>query len=117
MTHSILIVDDVRSLPTVLTPKLQECGYTVRSASSIDEALAEVRRSEPPTFILADRMLEEPIEVRNLARLCDAAPTSMVLVYTARELTSEQEHTILSRGAYRVLDKAAIEQLIADIRL
>jgi ActR/RegA family two-component response regulator len=115
--HAILIVDDSRYLPEVLTRQLRDRGYKVRSVHSIDDALIELRRAEPPTFILADRMLDEPIEVRNLARLCDAAPQSKVLVYTAQELTLEQQNTIQSRGAYRVLDKSAVEQLSDDITL
>jgi CheY-like chemotaxis protein len=115
--HSILIVDDNQRLPEVLTRNLRERNYQVSACHSIEEALAEIRRGEPPTFILADRMLDEPIEVRNLARLCDAAPQSKVLVYTAQELTQDEHRSILNRGAYRVLDKSAVNKLSDDIDL
>ncbi|MGH9428803.1 MAG: response regulator, partial [Terriglobia bacterium] len=115
--HSILIIDDTNSLPSLLTAKLTTEGYEVSSLRSVPEALEHLKQNENPTFILADRMLDEPIEVRDLGRLCEAAPSSKVLVYTAQELSEEEHYAIRNSGAYRVLDKKAVKQLVENIKL
>jgi signal transduction histidine kinase/ActR/RegA family two-component response regulator len=115
--HSILIIDDTNSLLTLLTTKLSTEGYEVHSQRSIHDAFEYLKQHEAPTFVLADRMLDEPIEVRDLGKLCEAAPTSKVLVYTAQELTEEQHYAIRNKGAYRVLDKKAVKHLVENIKL
>jgi DNA-binding NtrC family response regulator len=113
--HSILIIDDRENLSRVLVPQLTQAGYEVHAVNSIVAALERLRHPPSPTFILADRMLDEPIEVRNLARLCETAPGSKVLVYTGQALTDDERYAIRSQGAYRLLDKDFVDQLVKNI--
>jgi ActR/RegA family two-component response regulator len=116
--QSILILDDNEKLARQLAFALAREGYDVKHSTNVEAVLEDLRKSASPTFILADRLLEEPIEQRNLERICEAAPSSKVLVYTRREDLGEDTYfDILNRGAFRVLDKSAISKLINDIKL
>ena len=118
LTNSILIIDDHKEWASRLSGRLAEAGYDVRDLTTMKEALEYLKQHEAPTFILADRMLDEPIETRYLERLCEEVPTSKVLVYTTLdELTPEQRYAIQKKGAYRVLDKGKVAQLVADIKV
>lgn len=114
--RSILIVDDKENLSASLVPQLKQVGFEVQAVGSIDAALERLRHPAPaPTFILADRIMGEPIETRNLARLCDAAPGSKVIVYTAQDLTDDERYAVLRKGAFRLLDKNIIDQFASNI--
>jgi DNA-binding response OmpR family regulator len=66
--YSILIIDNNDRLPEVLADKLTYKGYKVDRVCTVSEAIEFLRRSnDPPTFILADRVLDNgPIEIREL---------------------------------------------------
>lgn len=117
--HSILIIDDTEGLPEVISSQLAKKDYIVHTVSTVAEARVLLTVAEPPTFILADRMLEGgAIEERELARLCREASTvsAEVLVYTDKHsLTEEQQYKILNQGAYRVLDKDDVEKFKNDV--
>src|ERR1044072_489307 len=115
--HSILIIDNADRLPDFLQSKLTTKGYKVDRVHTVKDGIEFLRRSaDPPTFILADRMLDEgPIEVRELEILCREAISfsSEVLVYTNEsELTEEKQYEILNQGAYRVLNKEDVHKLV-----
>jgi CheY-like chemotaxis protein len=117
--HSILIIDDTDSLPEAISSQLSKKNYKVLAVNTVAQARERLRGDDPPTFILADRMLETgAIEVRELGRLCReaAAVAAEVLVYTNKiNLTDEQHNKILNLGAYRVLDKDDVDKFKNDI--
>jgi CheY-like chemotaxis protein len=113
--HSILIIDDTDRLPDVIADKLAKKGYKVHMVHTVAQAREHLKLPEPPTFILADRMLEDgPIEDRELVTLCKEAATvsAEVLVYTDQNnLSEEKQYEILNQGAYRVLSKDDVDKL------
>jgi signal transduction histidine kinase len=117
--HSILIIDDTDFLPEAIASKLVKKGYTVNVVHTVAEARVYLKGPEPPTFVLADRILEiGPIEVRELVGLCRLASvvSAEVLVYTDRDnLSEEKQQEILNKGAYRVLNKDDVEKLKEDV--
>lgn len=117
--HSILIIDDTDFLPEAIASKLTKKGYVVNVVHTVTEGRNYLRRADPPTFVLADRMLDNgPIEVRELVGLCQeaAAVSAEVLVYTDRDnLGEEKQYEILNKGAYRVLNKDDVEKLRDDV--
>jgi CheY-like chemotaxis protein len=117
--HSILIIDDTDSLPEVIAKKLSKKGYRVDTVHSVSQARDRLKLAAPPTFILADRILENgPIEDRELVGLCKEAAivSAEVLVYTDQSNLSEaKQYEILNKGAYRVLNKDDVDKLRDDV--
>lgn len=120
--YSILIIDNADRLPEFLDDKLTAKGYKVNRVHTVNEGIEFLKHSDaPPTFILADRILDNgPIEIRELETLCLVATTvsSEVLVYTNEsELSEEDQYEILNQGAYRVLNKADVHKLVENINI
>lgn len=120
--YSILIIDNADRLPEFLADKLTAKGYKVDRVHTVQEGINFLKRSDdPPTFILADRILDTgPIEVRELEVLClvSATVSSEVLVYTSEnDLSTEQQYEILNQGAYRVLNKTDVKELVENINI
>jgi signal transduction histidine kinase/DNA-binding response OmpR family regulator len=119
--HSILIIDDTDELPEVIAQQLTDQGHIVYRVHTVAQGKEYLKRPDPPTFILADRILElGPIEVRDLVGLCKeaSAVSSEVLVYTEQNnLSQEKQYEILNKGAYRVLDKDDVDKLRDDIEM
>src|SRR4051794_22286295 len=105
--YSILIIDDTDELPKTIANKLTRRGYEVHRVHNVDDGIECLKRPNPPTFILADRKLENgPIEKRELEILRSeaAAVSSEILVYTSLDLSEKDGYEILNKGAYRVLN-------------
>jgi CheY-like chemotaxis protein len=120
--YFILIIDNGDRLPEFLHDKLTTKGYKVDRVHTVNEAIEFLKHSDdPPTFILADRILDNgPIEIRELEILCKVATniSSEVLVYTIEsELSEEDQYEILNQGAYRVLDKEDVHKLVENINI
>jgi signal transduction histidine kinase len=117
--HSILIIDDTDFLPEAIATKLVKKGYTVSVVHTVLEARSYLKSPQPPTFILADRILDNgPIELRELVGLCRLASmvSAEVLVYTDKDnLSKEKQQEILNKGAYQVLSKDDVEKLKDDV--
>jgi ActR/RegA family two-component response regulator len=115
---TVLLVDDSDTFGPTLALELTREGYEVSTARSVIEALQLLGEADRPTFVIADRVLDDvPIETDGLQELISAADGSYVLVYTNRdELQSEEEVSILQKGAFRVLDKHAVEEIVHNIK-
>jgi two-component system alkaline phosphatase synthesis response regulator PhoP len=81
--HNILVVEDEASIASFVALYLKNAGYTVRTATTGSEALAQVA-AEPPALVILDLMLPDVdgIEVCRRIRRSHDVP---ILMLTARD--------------------------------
>jgi DNA-binding response OmpR family regulator len=81
--HNILVVEDEASIASFVALYLKNAGYTVRTATTGSEALAQVA-AEPPALVILDLMLPDldGIEVCRRIRRSHDVP---ILMLTARD--------------------------------
>jgi len=117
--RSVLIVDDNKEFAGLLKDLLEKADYRTEMVFSVDSAIESLISDDKPMFVLCDRMLEgEAIEIRQLRRIWRAARGPFVVIYTTfSDLTQEQIYEIQNRGAIRVIDKKAVDRIVADIEL
>jgi len=114
MVHSVLVVDDERTLRETLAEALEQDGLRVITAADGREAL-ERFRADPPDLLLLDLMLPEisGIEVCRIVRRESAVP---IIMLTARD--GEIDKVVgLELGADDYVTKPfSLRELMARIR-
>ncbi len=111
----ILLVEDDQELSAVVSNRLRESGYEVRTAFTGPEALEQVAEKEPD-LVLLDIMLPEMDGLEVCRRLRSSHPLLYIMMLTAR--TEEMDRVVgLEVGADDYLTKPfSLSELIARVR-
>jgi len=114
-TPDILVVDDEPQVRQVVASYLEGEGFTVRSAGTGTEALAEIARKRPDLIVL-DLMLPEVDGLTVLRRLRSSGDNVPVIVLSARG--EESERVVgLELGADDYVSKpASPREVLARVR-
>lgn len=81
MEKTLLIVDDDRPLRARLVRAMEQRGFAVRDAESVEAALGEIAMS-PPAFALIDMRLEDGTGMQVVEALNDARPDARIVMLT-----------------------------------
>jgi DNA-binding response OmpR family regulator len=111
----ILVVEDDAELSGLVSRRLREAGYGVRTAASGPEALEQVE-AQVPALVLLDVMLPGMDGLEVCRRLRAAHPLLYVIMLTAR--TSEMDRVVgLEAGADDYVTKPfSLEEVLARVR-
>src|SRR2546422_5656395 len=102
--HTILVVDDEKTIADGLRLTLESEGYGVRTAGSVREALGTVVQSEPHAAIV-DLMLPDGDGLQLTRELKRRDPALEVLVITAYGSVRKAMEATKGAGAFHVLEK------------
>jgi two-component system response regulator AtoC len=113
--RSVLIVDDDAEIRTLLAELLKDGGYTVRTAKTGEEALADVAKHKPDLAMM-DVKLPDQDGIAVLRRLKQEHPELDVIVMTAFGGSSTAIKA-MEQGAYDYVTKPfEIDDLLATVR-
>ncbi len=104
MTMQIGIIDDDRSFVAHLTTRLEEAGYEVVSASSVQGALALVAVHRVHTLLMELHLSGGGDGIELLRRLQAKSPDTRIIVMTANASADDYKRA-LRMGAMEVLSK------------
>src|SRR5205809_5379300 len=82
-TQTVLVVEDEASVATFVALYLKNAGYSVRTAATGGEALAQAA-SDPPSLIVLDLMLPD-VDGTEVCRRIRASSDVPILMLTARD--------------------------------
>src|SRR3989442_9925809 len=102
--HTILVVDDEKTIADGLRLMLESEGYGVRTAGSVREALGTVVQGEPHAAIV-DLMLPDGDGLQLTRELKRRDPALEVLVITAYGSVRKAMEATKGAGAFHVLEK------------
>src|SRR6058998_2044942 len=102
--HSILVVDDEKTIADGLRLTLESEGYDVRTAGSVREALAAVLQGDPHAAIV-DLMLPDGDGLHLTRELKRRDPAIEVIVITAYGSVRKAMEATKGAGAFHVLEK------------
>ena len=115
MSTSILVVDDDIRIISALRRTLTYEGYHVSTATSAEDALAQMRRS-PPDVVILDRLLPNMDGIEACRRIRTSYQKVAILMLTARDTVADRVQG-LEEGADDYLIKPfALEELLARIK-
>ncbi len=116
MKADILVVDDDLKITQLLKRVLVLEGYTVRTASSGEEALAEAQVKDPDLVILD--ILMPGIDGIEVCRRLRASPAADVpiLMLTAKDDVADRVHGLDSGADDYVVKPFEIDELLARVR-
>src|SRR5437667_3226435 len=103
-THSILVVDDEKTIADGLRLTLESEGYGVRTAGSVREALGAVVQGDPHAAIV-DLMLPDGDGLQLTRELKRRDPMIEVIVITAYGSVRKAMEATKGAGAFHVLEK------------
>jgi DNA-binding NtrC family response regulator len=103
-THTILVVDDEKTIADGLRLTLEREGYGVRTAGSVREALGALVQGDPHAAIV-DLMLPDGDGLQLTRELKRRDPTLEVLVITAYGSVRKAMEATKGAGAFHVLEK------------
>ena len=108
----VVVVDDDPSVRLMLKMMLNSSGFEVMGeAGDGGEAIGVVRDRQPDVAI-PDLMMPTPA-AEVLPELTDRSPATMVVVFTAVELSHDQRRELLVAGAFAIYHKGDVEELPA----
>jgi len=116
---NVLVVDDDRKIREMLQRVLSREGFAVRTAGSLDEALAALQSASFEAVVLDVRMPDpngverSGLEVLSFMRNDEGLRSIPVLIVTGSELTETEEKAIWGMHAY-VLRKAEGHQPVLE---
>ena len=114
-TKRILVVDDDRSILTILGGLLQRHGYTVLPAATAAAGMALLRK-ERPDVVLLDLGLPDADGLETLAAIRAEQPDVSILILTAQDSLGNAIESI-KRGAFHFVSKPyAPEELLSLIQ-
>src|SRR5258705_5337408 len=102
--HTILVVDDEKTIADGLRLTLESEGYGVRTAGSVREALGALVQGDPPPAIV-DLMLPDGDGLQLTRELKRRDPALEVLVITAYGSVRKAMEATKGAGAFHVLEK------------
>ena len=114
MEH-LLVVDDEPTVRELLCATLRFAGFTVTSAGTGGDAVAEAGR-EPPDLVLLDVMLPDMDGFEVVRRLRDGGARVPVLFLTARDGSADKVRGLTLGGDDYVTKPFDLEELVARIR-
>lgn len=101
----ILVVDDEAAVNHLVTRYLSHIGYRVLDASSAEEALAVVRRADPPVdLVLSDVVMPGSSGVELATTLLSRCPGPSVILMTG-QLSEDVERLNIRGQIVRVVRK------------
>ena len=103
-SHTILVVDDEKTIADGLRLTLESEGYGVRTAGSVREALGALVQGDPHAAIV-DLMLPDGDGLQLTRELKRRDPTLEVLVITAYGSVRKAMEATKGAGAFHVLEK------------
>lgn len=109
---SVLVVDDERYICWLVEEALVPLGYTVRTATSREEALALIRE-EPPGLILLDLKLPQVSGTALLEEIRRLAPEAPVVLMTG-EAAAEENLPVAGRLA-KPFDLEDLRRLVVTL--
>ncbi|MEM9193580.1 MAG: sigma-54 dependent transcriptional regulator [Myxococcota bacterium] len=114
MEHSpsVLIVDDDRAFRFALRKALRRLGYEVSEASSGDEALTELRKSNPADVALLDLRMEG-LGGLDVLRRRGAAPTRIIVLTGHGTVQAAVE--AMQLGAFSFLEKPVDAEVLGPL--
>jgi DNA-binding response OmpR family regulator len=113
---SILVVDDEELILAVSSEIITLLGYKCYTAEDGDKAIDIVRQQKPDLVLLDFHLPNMPGE-KILEKLKFEFPECKVLMASGRELSYEEQHRILNKGACGFLSKPyTIDDLDNTIR-
>ncbi|PYM77733.1 MAG: hypothetical protein DME03_03340 [Candidatus Rokuibacteriota bacterium] len=103
-SHSILVVDDEKTIADGLRLTFESEGYSVRTAGSVREALGAVAQSDPHAAVV-DLMLPDGDGLHLTRELKRRDPAIEVIVITAYGSVRKAMEATKGAGAFHVLEK------------
>jgi DNA-binding NtrC family response regulator len=103
-SHTILVVDDEKTIADGLRLTLESEGYGVRTASSVREAMGAMIQSEPHAAIV-DLMLPDGDGLQLTRELKRRDPILEVIIITAYGSVRKAMEATKGAGAFHVLEK------------
>lgn len=106
---SVLLLDDDKFLVEMYAMKFQQHGYTVMPATSVNEALNDIRGGFAPDVIIFDLVMPERDGISFLKTLNEEklAPHALKIALTNQYDDTERQKT-LDNGADRCAVKASV---------
>ncbi len=96
----VLVVDDERSIRSVLRRRLERWGYAVREAASATEAL-DMMLAEPAHLVISDIRMPQHDGLWLLQRLREQWPeTGVIMVTGADDIASIEKSRTLGAAGY-----------------
>jgi CheY-like chemotaxis protein len=108
MTAKILLVEDSRYLRTACRRLLTEAGFSVVEASDGEEALRQVRESQPDLIIL-DMLLPKLGGEHVLQALRQDAATARLPVIVLSSLSQKNAGKLKKEGATAYIEKSKLD--------
>ena len=109
----ILVVDDERSMRTVLRTMLRRDGYEIREADNGLRALELVREEGPFEVVLTDLKMPGIDGLELLQILAEETPETAVVILTAHGSVDSAVQAV-KRGAFDYLEKPFDRQHLRD---
>ncbi|HZN52242.1 MAG TPA: sigma-54 dependent transcriptional regulator [Methylomirabilota bacterium] len=103
-SHSILVVDDEKTIADGLRLTFEGEGYSVRTAGSVREALGAVAQSEPHAAVV-DLMLPDGDGLHLTRELKRRDPAIEIIIITAYGSVRKAMEATKGAGAFHVLEK------------
>lgn len=120
--YTVLVVEDVPGLVRAITAHLTKIGCTVRSASTVDDAIQILESNDPPIdFVWLDHYLPEKNGIELLHYLKDNKEhpefASIPVFLVSNTVTEEKTRAYLSLGAdgYYLKAKKSLEEISKDL--
>jgi DNA-binding NtrC family response regulator len=111
---TVFVVDDDPGCREVTARLLQVAGHRVRTAASVQEAMAQVADLEIGMMI-TDLWMPGGNGMQLVAQLAAVRPDLEVIVFTGHA-TAVTRQTALDRGCLKVIDKPNIDELLEAVR-
>src|SRR5580765_2789099 len=112
----VLFVDDENDWRYMGTLYLSECGYEVFTADSAVNAVKDAARVKPDAIVVDLNLGGEEDGTTLLNVLPATHPDVPILIYTGRDLTDADMAEFIGAGAYEVLRKGTMEELLTAVR-
>ncbi|MDR2114046.1 MAG: response regulator transcription factor [Bifidobacteriaceae bacterium] len=114
-TSHLLVVDDEPNIRDLLATSLKFAGFTVSTASTGGEAVANACEQQPDLIVL-DVMLPDMDGFTVARRLRERGEHIPVLFLTARDHTQDKVHGLTVGGDDYVTKPFSLEEVVARIR-
>src|SRR5579875_2426347 len=105
MASDVLVVDDEVDIRDLVAGILSDEGYSVRTASSSEEALAAVRARKPALLILDIWMAGGGMDGLELLDMVKALDPDLPVIMISGHGNIETAVSAIKRGAYDFLEK------------
>jgi CheY-like chemotaxis protein len=108
----VLVIDDEAALRGLVERLLDEAGYAVCSAGTVEQALALLREPPPTSLVLLDRSVSRAPPEQVIEELRRTAPGARVVLFTGASVPPTEEALVEA-----VLQKpATLDELLALVR-